>query len=573
MLRHEVRKSTTVGFLTVLAFGALIALIRLNEPRYNGRTLTGWLQQYSDASMDETQRLAEARSAVLAIGAPKALPRILRLATTQDDPVSTWVIAKTEEFRIPFFHWRSTIDSQLMGIAGFEILGSNAAPAVPELTRLLGDNKQAFTAVKCLVCIEKPAEMALCQCLTNQNPDVRRVGVSGLASATDDVEVYLARIKRRLKDSDSSVRFETVQAIGSQENAPDLAVPLLIIASQDSDGAVASQAVDALGGFGTNAASAFPALTNLANTGRSATTLAALKALAAIAPSEALPVLSNAVANGRPETLVTTLRDLKSVAPALALKMTLEAFQSSDARRRLRAVSAALDYKIATPGIGDALKHAAADPDPEIAKSALMTMRQMMPTERESSDGDVQILNEPSYQGKSLGEWLKMRRGYDLSTNAVEAVRNMGTNAIPALLARLDYKDPVFDLYSFDVSMVAVSGLIALREQAKPALPALTTLMGSDDRDLAMCAMLATVGTGADAIPSVISGLTNRFPDVRDEAASELAELGAQFPEQSKTAVPFLLKLINDTDRYVRIAATNGLKQIDPKAAAQAGIK
>jgi hypothetical protein len=73
-----VRKSTTIGFLVILAFGALITFIRLNEPRYNGRTLTGWLQEYSDASMDETQRLAEARSAVLAIGAPRSA--VLNLA-------------------------------------------------------------------------------------------------------------------------------------------------------------------------------------------------------------------------------------------------------------------------------------------------------------------------------------------------------------------------------------------------------------------------------------------------------------------------------------------------------------
>jgi HEAT repeat protein len=567
-----VRKSTAIGFLTVLAFGALITFIRLSEPRYTGRTLTSWLQQYSDAAMDETQRLAEARSAVLVIGAQKALPRIVELAATEDDPVSTWMIAKTEEFRIRF-HWRSAEECQLLGFDGFEILGTNAAPAVPKLTRLLADNKQAFTAVRCLATIGKPAETALCQCLTNQNPDVRRVGVSGLASATDDVEVYLARIRGLLKDSDSSVRFEVVQAIGSQENAPDLAVPLLIIASQDSDGAVASQAVDALGGFGTNAASAFSALTNLVNTGRSASTRAATKALVAIAPIKAVPVLSNAVVNGSPETLITTLRDLKSVAPTLALKMALDAFQSPDARRRLRAVSVALDYKIATPGIGDALKQAKADSDPEVAERALMTMKQMMQTERASPDDDVQFPNEPSYQGKSLGEWLKLRRGWELSTNAVEAVRNLGTNAISALLARLSYKDPVFDLYSYDVSMVGVTGMIALREQAKPALPALTALMNSNDQELAMCAMLATFGTGADAIPSVISGLTNRFPDVRDEAASELAELGSQFPEQSKTAIPLLLKLLNDPDGYVRIAATNGLKQIDPKAAAQAGIK
>jgi HEAT repeat protein len=49
--------------------------------------------------------------------------------------------------------------------------------------------------------------------------------------------------------------------------------------------------------------------------------------------------------------------------------------------------------------------------------------------------------------------------------------------------------------------------------------------------------------------------------------------VGAQFPDQRKQAVPFLVKFLNDPDMDVRINATNELKEIDPEAAAKAGIK
>lgn len=97
---------------------------------------------------------------------------------------------------------------------------------------------------------------------------VRHLSVSALASVTDDVGVYVARIKDRLNDVEPAVRFATVQAVGEQNNAPELAIPLLIIALQDRDDGVSSQAASALSGFGTNAVSAFSALTNLVNTGR-----------------------------------------------------------------------------------------------------------------------------------------------------------------------------------------------------------------------------------------------------------------------------------------------------------------
>lgn len=255
--------------------------------------------------------------------------------------------------------------------------------------------------------------------------------------------------------------------------------------------------------------------------------------------------------------------------------MVIAQLHSTEPRRRSQAVGVLGTYDMDTPGIGDALRSAAADPDPEVSRHASMTMKQMLRKQNENGRRDVQFPDEPNYDGQTLGEWLKMRQGgWELTTTAAAALRHMGTNAIHPLLARLAYKEPVFGLYDFDVSMEAVGGLLAMGEQAKPALPVLAALMDSDDQDLAVRAMMATLGTEADAIPYVMRGLTNRFPDVRNEAASLLAgEWGARFTEQRKQVVPFLVKLLNDPDQHVRMNATNELKELDPQAAIKAGIK
>jgi HEAT repeat protein len=568
------------GKIVGLALGALIlglvAVVAAHgaEPRYRGRTLGSWLQQCSDTPLMETQRLAEAQEAVRAIGAQKALPMLLSLVETKDDPVSTWMMEKTEKYRMRNLHWRSAIERQLEGIAGFEVLGTNCAAAVGELTKLLDDKELAFVAARCLENVGKSAERALCQCLTNGDWQVRHLSVSALASVTDDVEVYISRIKPRLSDVEPGVRFATVQAIAEQNEAPELAVPLLISVLRDGDDGVCAQATGGLAGFGTNASSAFPALTNLVATGRDGQRRAALKALASLTPGEALPILSNAVVSGSVETMGAALRDMKSVAPDLALKMTLAEFHSADARRRSVALSVAGTYDVRTPGIAQALKLAASSDDPEVARHATMTMRQMLRKEKEKPGAVVEMPNEPTYQGKSLGEWLSMRReGWELATNAVQALQAMGTNVIPALLTRLTYKEPIFNLDDYDVSMSGAAALIAMREQARPALPRLSALMDSDNGDLALRAMIATLGTGADAMPFLIKGLTNRFPTVRGEAVSFLMQFGAQYPEEQKRAIPEMRTLLNDPDRDVRMSVTNELNELDPRTAVRAGVK
>jgi HEAT repeat protein len=75
-------------------------------------------------------------------------------------------------------------------------------------------------------------------------------------------------------------------------------------------------------------------------------------------------------------------------------------------------------------------------------------------------------------------------------------------------------------------------------------------------------------------MPFLIKGLTNQFANVRNLAANTLTEgVGDKFSEQRKQAIPLFIKLLNDPDEDVRLNATNQLKQIDPAAAAKAGIK
>jgi hypothetical protein len=84
-------------FILIAASIGIILILSARDPRYRGRSLTSWLEQCSDTPLMETQRLAEAQTAIRAIGARRALPRLLRLIEAKADPVSPWIMAKSAE--------------------------------------------------------------------------------------------------------------------------------------------------------------------------------------------------------------------------------------------------------------------------------------------------------------------------------------------------------------------------------------------------------------------------------------------------------------------------------------------
>lgn len=202
--------------------------------------------------------------------------------------------------------------------------------------------------------------------------------------------------------------------------------------------------------------------------------------------------------------------------------------------------------------------------------------------------------HEPSYKGKSLTFWIKkeMQRLDDPSPDpeAQAALQSMGTNAIPWLLEKLQYRDsalktnftrwadhhPKFRLRltsGYEINLQAANGFILLGEKAQPAIPTLKLLMDNENENLAMFAMASGSNMGSNSIPLLIKGLTNRHSNIRNEAASLLISLPSLSDlEERKLAIPALTVLLNDPSEDTRKNAAKAIREIDPSAAANIKI-
>jgi HEAT repeat protein len=236
---------------------------------------------------------------------------------------------------------------------------------------------------------------------------------------------------------------------------------------------------------------------------------------------------------------------------------------------------------------------------------------------------------EPIYQGKPLsvwllqygtnhwseGHWCASRKG-ELDTQAENAIRQIGTNAIPTCLRIISTRDSLlFKLVSLlperwlplvyrpsppEYQFRGAYGLIALGADAKPAVPALISLLNDSHGEVRYAAVFALDELGSlaeDALPSMVKCLKpDEFHSIRleperaipvlvrllDEAQNQPhcerirdnAMSGLrQFRALAKPAIPTLLRLLNDANEDTRWQATNALMDIDPEAAAKAGVK
>jgi hypothetical protein len=135
----------------------------------------------------------------------------------------------------------------------------------------------------------------------------------------------------------------------------------------------------------------------------------------------------------------------------------------------------------------------------------------------------------PVYQGRSLRVWLK---GFDAKTpesrwRSAEAVRHMGTNAVPLLISQLAHKRGPEPRWKYELRALlsrqsvvkvdlfrprdergeALAALDALGPNAKAALPAIEKLLGERPADHR--ALLVLAGIGPEAIPTLTRALTN----------------------------------------------------------------
>jgi HEAT repeat protein len=286
--------------------------------------------------------------------------------------------------------------------------------------------------------------------------------------------------------------------------------------------------------------------------------------------------------------------------------------------------------------------------------------------------------SEPVYQGRTLNSWL--REAMDTAGDTVnpdvpkaeDAIKKIGTNALPSLIRMLRAKDSPVKLalmrlagkqkiiqFQFetasDLHVRAAYGCIILGPEASASIPALIELLQEGEPSSIAGDALVNMGpegvralagalTNTDshvryfataalagvsirrqttdstaqqiathdeevkiAVPALIKLLKNKSDTVRDKAAESLGAIGRQpdtvipaliamlrdegsswdgvpfaiaatsalgsFGRQAEAAVPDLVLALKNPSPGLRDAAAKALKQIDPEAAAKAGVK
>jgi len=202
--------------------------------------------------------------------------------------------------------------------------------------------------------------------------------------------------------------------------------------------------------------------------------------------------------------------------------------------------------------------------------------------------------DEPSFQGRALSQWLSdIQNAPDDSEAAVNAVRQIGTNAIPSLLSMMRAEDSKLKqtanmllarLHIYRIRILdtdgkhwrAFDGFYALGAQADSAIPELTALVNNPG--IARCAAAALVNISTNGVEAATSGLQSTNPLVRREIAGVLGTIGivrfttnatparmAILRAQAEFAVPTLIRLLSDSDELTRARAGTSLGLLGQK--------
>jgi HEAT repeat protein len=229
---------------------------------------------------------------------------------------------------------------------------------------------------------------------------------------------------------------------------------------------------------------------------------------------------------------------------------------------------------------------------------------------------------DPVYEGKDLRQWLaetnRSSKRWELTREAAEAVKAIGTNAVPLLLSDFEsdwpkwyqavsalallgsnassalptlaryIDDPkrgpnaayVMDktgeaglpylleaLSSTNANVVSytIHHLSERGKAAEPAIPRIIQLVDHPDKGVRIWAIafMRNFPFAADScVPALRRALSDSVPDVRRGAAFALG----RFSSAGKPAVPELLRLLEDPDPYCALLGSNALARIDPSA-------
>ena len=277
------RAITLVVLLTIIATVVAFIALRPHEPVYQGKRLGEWLNEWDTFNVDTNAPTAEA---IRQMGT-NAFPHLIRLLRSKDSALKRKLMELLEKQSLIRIDLESADDHHQQGRAGFYVLGNLAAPAIPELSKLLNAEDTSLDAAVVLIFIGPEAVLTLAQALTNSNATVRASVASALAQAKWNAKAAVPNLLRCLSDKEPNVRLTAALALGLIHEEPETVIPVLITRLEDTDVNVREQAANALRRFGKPARSSVPALLKATESRDGQMARFAIAALKAIDPEAA----------------------------------------------------------------------------------------------------------------------------------------------------------------------------------------------------------------------------------------------------------------------------------------------
>jgi HEAT repeat protein len=268
-----------VGFTILILFVAFIALRSHSptEPRHEGKKLSEWLTfgVESEDAMEQTSR------AIQRMGT-KAVPSLLTWIQSRDSKFKEKMNALLDKQSWTEFRFTDSHERQELAVAGFAYLGELGRPAVPKLATLVEDLEIGENALYSLSYIGEPAVPTLLAVANHRSVAVRVrfaevIGDTPLRNHAS----LLSKLADLTYDPDSEVQVTAVRSLGYCSNRKagpvlskvatdkthpgrlsamgilcdwttntDLTLPVFLMGTKDTNGAIRRCAVRGLIGLG-----------------------------------------------------------------------------------------------------------------------------------------------------------------------------------------------------------------------------------------------------------------------------------------------------------------------------------
>jgi HEAT repeat protein len=426
--------------------------------------------------------------------------------------------------------------------------------------------------------------------LKNPDPSVRYNAAELLLRLGPVAKFAVPALQEALKDANGRVRMKVAEALWNIARPPARELlPVLVVDLKDKDPAVRIDALVVLRQMGTAAKAAIPAIARGLKDEDMDVRLEAVLALGEMgsAARETVPALLDALKGDELRLLEPLVAaTLGNIGPA-AVPALLKALPDKDAaRRRTAAYALALigpQAAEAVPALTEAL-HDAESEVRALAAKALGKIGQeakgtapALATALKDSDAVVRVhaaLALWQVDGRSDGlavltAALKAKEDR-VREHACVALGGFGAKAastVPALLEAALHDGTA----RVRVLSAEALGKIGL---GKDTAAQLAAALKDEDESVRFSAARALWNTASpktrgELVTLVADGLNRKIASVRKRAAEVLGEFGAG----AKEVVPALLEALRDPDAPVRQAAAAALRQIDPAAAAKAGVR